>query len=47
MLPKDENFKDELNTNSEPLSIQLDDQGELLEEHEVRMIKGVFDLDKK
>ena len=24
---------DELNTNSEPLSIQLDDQGELLEEH--------------
>ena len=47
MLPKHENSNDEVNTNSESLSIQLDDQGELLEEHEVRMIKGVFDLDKK
>ena len=42
-----ENKTDESNSNTESLSIQLDDQGELLEEHEVRMIKGVFELDKK
>lgn len=45
--PKNENKTDEPNSNTESLSIQLDDQGELLEEHEVRMIKGVFELDKK
>ncbi len=45
--PKNENKTDEPNSNPESLSIQLDDQGELLEEHEVRMIKGVFELDKK
>tara|TARA_Y100000817_G_scaffold178453_1_gene139343 strand:- start:494 stop:1369 length:876 start_codon:yes stop_codon:yes gene_type:complete len=42
-----ENKTDESNSNTESLTIQLDDQGELLEEHEVRMIKGVFELDKK
>ncbi|MFL2803780.1 MAG: hemolysin family protein [Dehalococcoidia bacterium] len=47
MQPKNENKTDEPNSNPESLSIQLDDQGELLEEHEVRMIKGVFELDKK
>ena len=47
ITPNNENKTDESNSNTESLTIQLDDQGELLEEHEVRMIKGVFELDKK
>ena len=47
ITPNNENKIDESNSNTESLTIQLDDQGELLEEHEVRMIKGVFELDKK
>ena len=33
-------------SNSDGISMHLDDEGEPLEEHEVRMIKGVFQLDK-
>ena len=32
--------------NSDGISMRLDDEGEPLEEHEVRMIRGVFQLDK-
>ena len=44
-------FKDEGKHNNKPdsnynIAIELGDDGEPLEEHEVRMIKGVFQLDK-
>tara|TARA_Y100001970_G_scaffold257661_2_gene336598 strand:+ start:42838 stop:44124 length:1287 start_codon:yes stop_codon:yes gene_type:complete len=34
------------NSSSKRISIQMDDEGEPLEDHEVKMIRGVFQLDK-
>ena len=47
IIMRDNNDFNVVTHNNDAITMHLDDKGELLEEHEVRMIKGVFELDKK